>query len=185
MMTRIVLALALCLAAAPASAGQKEFTASRSETITATVKKIDPKTRELTLVGEDGAETAFKADEQVRNLAQVKKGDKVTATLDQTLTLWLLEKDQPAPELGVGADVYRAQPGQKPGGTMTADVTGVATVEEIAADRTWVSLKGPRGNVVKLAVRNPANLEGVALGTRVGFAYSETLAISVTAAAKK
>jgi hypothetical protein len=109
----------------------------------------------------------------------------VAVKLDQALTLWILEKDQPAPELGVGADVYRAQPGQKPGGMMTADVTGVATVEELAPDKTWVTLKGPRGNVVKLDVRNPANLDGVVVGTRVGFAYSETLAISVTAAKKK
>jgi Cu/Ag efflux protein CusF len=185
MITRIAFALALCLGAANASAGQKEFSAARSETITATVKKIDQKTREVTLVGEDGAETVFKADEQVRNLAQVKKGDVVAVKLDQALTLWILEKDQPAPELGVGADVYRAQPGQKPGGMMTADVTGVATVEELAPDKTWVTLKGPRGNVVKLDVRNPANLDGVVVGTRVGFAYSETLAISVTAAKKK
>jgi Cu/Ag efflux protein CusF len=185
MITRSIVALALCLAAADARAGQREVSASRSETVTAKVQKVDQKTRTVTLVGEDGAETTFKAGDKVQNLKQLKAGDVVTATLDQTLTLWLLAADQPAPELAVGADVYRSQPGQKPGGSMSADVSGVATVESIAADKKHVTLKGPRGNVVTLAVKNPSNLEGVTVGTRIGFAYSETLAIAVTPPKKK
>jgi hypothetical protein len=178
---RIALALGMCLAAANASAApQREFSASRSETVAAKVKSIDQGTRMVTLVGEDGAETSFKAGEDVKNLNQIKAGDTVNATLDQTLTLWLLAPDQPAPELAVGADVHRAQPGQKPGAMMTADLAGTATVEAIAADKKSVTLKGPRGNSVKLAVANPANLDGVTVGQRVGFAYSETLAVSVT-----
>ncbi len=179
MMTRIAFALALCLGAANASAVQKEFSASRSETLTAKVKKIDLKTREVTLVGQDAVETTFKAGEDVRNLDKVKVGDVVSTTLDQSLTLWILQEGQPAPELAVGADVYRSQKGQKPGGMMTTDLSGVATVEGIASDKKSVTLKGPKGNLVKLAVRNPENLEGVTVGTRVGFAYSEALAISV------
>ncbi|HET8541131.1 MAG TPA: hypothetical protein VFL83_14750 [Anaeromyxobacter sp.] len=180
MLTRIAMALALCLAASNASAAQKELSASRSETITAKVKNIDQKTREVTLVGDDGVETTFKAGPDVKNLDKVKAGDVVSTTLDQTLTLWILAADQAAPELSVGTDVYRAAPGQKPGGLMTADVAGVATVETIAADKKSVTLKGPKGNLVKLAVRNPENLDGVTVGTRIGFAYSETLALSVT-----
>src|SRR5512144_3101484 len=179
MMTRIAFALALCLGATTALAVQKEFSASRSETITAKVKKIDLQTREVTLVGEDAVETTFKASEDVRNLEKVKVGDLVTTTLDQSLTLWILQEGQAAPELSVGSDVYRAQKNEKPGGMMTTDLTGVATVEKIAADKKSVTLKGPKGNLVKLAVRHPDNLEGVTVGTRVGFAYSETLAIGV------
>jgi Cu/Ag efflux protein CusF len=185
MLTRMVVAVALLLGAAQASAAQKEFHASRSETLAATVEKIDAQTREVTLKGEDGAETTFKAAKEVRNLDKVKVGDKVSVTLDQSLTLWILGADQAAPELSVGADVYRAQPGEKPGGLMTADVSGVATVEAIAANKKSVTLKGPRGNSVKLAVHDPKNLDGVAVGTRVGFAYSETLGVDVVAGKPK
>ena len=180
MITRIALALALCLGAATASAGQKEFSASRTETLSAKVKSVDQATRMVTLVGDDGVETSFKAGEEVRNLANVKAGDVVSVAMDQKLTLWLLGPDQPAPELSVGSDVYRAAPGQKPGAMMATDLSGVATVESIAADKKSVSLRGPKGNLVKLDVRNPQNLDGVAVGTRVGFAYSETLAVDVT-----
>lgn len=179
MTKRIAFALALCLGATTALAAQREFSASRSETLTAKVKKIDLKTREVTLVGEDAVETTFKAGDDVRNLDKVKVGDVVSTTLDQSMTLWILQEGQPAPELAVGSDVYRAQKGEKPGGMMSTDLTGIATVEQIAADKKSVTLKGPKGNLVKLAVRNPENLDGVTVGTKVGFAYSETLAISV------
>jgi hypothetical protein len=181
MMTRNLVALGLCLAAATASAaGHKEFSVSRTQTIESKVVKVDQQKREITLRDEDGAETTFKAGEKIRNLAQVKAGDKVTVLLDQSLTLWLLGADEAAPELQVGADVYRAPKGEKPGGITTTDVSGIATVEAIAADKKSVTLKGPRGNVVTLDVRNPANLEGVVVGTRVGFAYSETVGVDVS-----
>jgi Cu/Ag efflux protein CusF len=180
-MTRIAAALALCLAATTASAAQKEFSASRSETITAKVKSVNVETREVVLNTDDGSEVTFKANDKVRNLPQMKAGDRVSARFDQNLTLWILAADQAAPELSVGADVFRAPAGQKPGGLMTADVSGVATVEAIAKDKKSVTLKGPRGNSVKLAVKDPANLEGVAVGTRIGFSYSETLAVDVKA----
>jgi len=179
-MTRNLVALGLCLAAAGASAApHKEFSVSRSQTLEAKVVKVDHEKREVTLVGEDGAETTFKAGEKVRNLPQLKAGDVVSVLLDQSLTLWLLADDEQAPELQVGADVYRAPKGAKPGGITTTDVSGVATVEAIAADKKSVTLKGPRGNFVKLDVRNPANLEGVKVGTKVGFAYSETVGVEV------
>ncbi len=179
MMTRLAFALALCLGATTALAAQREVSTSRSETLTAKVKKVDVKTREVTLVGEDAVETTFKVSEDVKNLDKVTVGDVVTTTLDQSLTLWLLQEGEVAPDLSVGSDAYRAPKGEKPAGMMTTDLSGVATVEKIAADKKSITLKGPKGNVVTLAVRNPDNLEGVKVGTKVGFAYSETLAISV------
>jgi hypothetical protein len=181
MTKKIAIALALCLGATLASAApRREVSASRSETVKAKVKSVDQKTRMVTVLAEDGSEVTFKAGDKVRNLKGVKVGDEITTTLYQTLTLWILGADEAAPELRLGADVYRAPAGEKPAGTIAADLQGVATVEEIAKDQKSVTLKGPRGNLVKLAVRNPKNLEGVTVGTRVGFAYSEELAIDVT-----
>jgi len=185
MRTRNFAALGLCLAATAAwAAPHKEFSASRTQTLEAKVTKVDQQKREVTVVSEDGSEATFKAGDKVRNLAQLKKGDKISVMLDQSLTLWVLGADEAAPELQVGADVYRAPKGAKPGGSTTTDVSGVATVEAIAADKKSVTLKGPRGNLVSLDVRNPANLEGITVGTRIGFAYSETVAVDVMAPKK-
>ena len=182
MLTRKLFALGLCLAATTAWAGtHKEVSASRSETMSAKVKSVDQATRMVTVVSQDGTETTFKAGDDVQNLAQVKAGDVITARLDQTLTLWVLDPNEPAPDLSVGADVVRAPKGKKPAGSINSDVAGVATVEKIAPDKSSVVLKGPKGNLVKLAVKDKANLEGITVGTRIGFAYSETLAVNVAA----
>ena len=49
--------------------------------VTATVTKIDYTTREVTLESDDGQKYGFVADDAVKNFAQVKKGDIVTADL--------------------------------------------------------------------------------------------------------
>jgi hypothetical protein len=49
-------------------------------TATATVKKLDLKTRMVTLQRADGSMITFRADENVRNLPPVRVGDEVTAT---------------------------------------------------------------------------------------------------------
>jgi Cu/Ag efflux protein CusF len=184
MPTRIAVLAALCLTAADASAAPKEFKTFRTQTITATVKSVDPTTRQVTVVQDGGKELTFKASDRVKNLAQVKPGDIVVAKMDQTMTLRLLGPDEAAPEPKVAADVYEAKPGEQPGATMVADVSGVATVDSIAPDKKSVQLKGPRGNVVKLRVKDPKNLEGVKVGSRVGFTYSKTLAVDVVAKGK-
>ena len=47
-----------------------------SATVTATVTKIDQKTREVSVKTEDGKDYSFVAGENVKNLSQVKVGDR-------------------------------------------------------------------------------------------------------------
>jgi Cu/Ag efflux protein CusF len=178
MITRTIVALAMCLAATTASAA-KEFFASETESATATVKKVDQKTRQVTVTPKGGKDFTFTAGDEVKNLAQLKKGDVVDVMLNQTLALRVLGKDEAAPMTTSSAEVARAPAGAKPGGVLSAERSGVATVESIAPDKSSVTLKGPKGNLATLPVRDPANLEGVAVGTKVAFAYTATLAIAV------
>ena len=56
-----------------------------SSTVTATVTQIDQKTRQVTLKADDGKEYSFVAGDAVKNLAQMKAVDKVTATYTEAL----------------------------------------------------------------------------------------------------
>ena len=49
------------------------FQRTRAATITATVKKVDLKTRMVTVVGESGKPFTFEASEEVKNLPQPKR----------------------------------------------------------------------------------------------------------------
>ncbi|HET9599802.1 MAG TPA: hypothetical protein VFP65_29780 [Anaeromyxobacteraceae bacterium] len=179
---RFAVLAALALAAADASA--KEFKTSRTQTVTATVKAVDQATRQVTLLQENGKELTFKASDRVKNLAQVKPGDTVVAKVAEQMTLRLLGANEEAPAPTATAKVQEAKPGEEPGATMLADVSGVATVESIAPDKKSVKLKGPRGNVVKLHVKDPKNLEGVKVGSRVAVTYSKALAVDVVSKKK-
>lgn len=48
-----------------------------------------------------------------------------------------------------------------------------------------ISLKGPRGNVVKLDVQNPDQFKVVKVGDEVLVTYTEAVAVSVEPAGKK
>ncbi len=97
--------------AEPAAAPRGEAVMA-SATVTATVVKVDQETREVTVKGEDGKEFSFIASEDVRNLAQVKPGDTVTATYAEALAYEVKKGGTvvgPATVVGGGA----AQPGER------------------------------------------------------------------------
>ena len=89
LLTAACIAGSLCVAsvatAQQPAAPPKGNAVLATTTVTATVAKIDQKTRAVTLKAANGQEYSFVADEAVKNLAQVKKGDVVTATYTEAL----------------------------------------------------------------------------------------------------
>src|SRR5262249_46623880 len=100
-------------------------------TVTATVAAINQKTRRVTLRDADGNETSFTAGDEVRNLKQVHKGDKVSATYYESLAVSVLKPGEAEPGITQTTDTARARPGDKPGiagaqmTTITATVTAI------------------------------------------------------------
>ncbi len=166
-------------AAAPAAPAKKpSFEAARTSAVTATVKALDQKTRKVTLAGEDG-EYRFVAGPEVKNLAQVKVGDIVTAAVLETLNLQVLAAGEAEPDLAVDAAAARAAPGEKPAGAVSAEIYGVATINAVDRQAQKVTITGPRGKVVILDVKDPKNLENVVAGDKLAFLYTATVAVSV------
>ena len=149
-------------------------------TIEATVTAINHETREVTLQDIDGESFTFVAGEQVRNLAQVKVGDKLKVDYLQSIQIKVLAPDEA--EVGVQQTVAgeRAEPGEKPAGTAVTETTIVASIEAIDKEKQTVSLKGPKGHIRTLKIRKPENLEKVAVGDKVMITFSELLAVKVT-----
>jgi Cu/Ag efflux protein CusF len=77
-----------------------------------------------------------------------------------------------------------AQPGEKPAGFGARSVHLTATVTKIDRAKQEVTLRGPRGKSVVVAVQDPANIEKVKKGDHVEITYSEALAISVDKASR-
>jgi len=158
--------------------GQPKVLKENMKTVTATVESIDLATRAVTLKGPDGKVMGLKVGEEVKNLPQVKVGDKVTVTYYESIAAQII-KPGTGPASAAQQAVATAKPGEKPAGAMVQQVTVVAAVEAIDKTTQHVTLKGPEGNTVEVKVKNPKNLEGVKVGDEVAITYTEAMAISV------
>jgi hypothetical protein len=148
--------------------------------LTAKVIAIDPAQRTVTLQGASGKTRTIEVGDQVRNFDQIKVGDTVHAKYTQALAL---ELKKGATSMGTpteeGAITPPPAPGAKPGGTIARKVT--ATTEVVAVDpaKQMVTLRGPAGNEVDVAVQDPNQLKNISKGDHVQVTYVEALAIAV------
>jgi Cu/Ag efflux protein CusF len=169
--------------AAPTAAAQGKGVAEVVR-VTATVEAIDQATRTVTLKDSKGALHTFVASDEVRNLAQVGKGDVVTLDYAAALAVRLAKTESKVRERTVTEGVQRSQPGQMPGGKAIREVKVIASVEAIDAKAQKVTLRGPQ-NTVTMKVEDPAMLKGVKKGDMVEAVYVEAVALKVEKAAKK
>jgi Cu/Ag efflux protein CusF len=170
----------LCAAAATRADDEKpSFAAVKTSTVTSRVKSVDQKTRMVTLVNDDG-EVTFKADNRVKNLAQVKPGDIVTAVLTESLTARVLKPGESIPVAAEGSSVATAPLGQKPAGYEAREAIVVATIAAIDKKNMIVTLKGPKGNTYPVKAKDPKNVDKLAVGDNVEIHAKRALAIEVS-----
>jgi len=153
--------------------------ASSVVSTTATVLDVDQKTRMVTLRTAEGEVVHFQADESIRNLPQVKKGDQVTATYYESLALRLRDAEGEQPRVTVSQQVERAPLGEKPSGMVVRDTTVTAKVTAVDKKKQTVTLEGPQGGHVTLKVDDPAKLDRAQVGHLVEATYREAVSISV------
>ena len=154
-------------------------------TATATVEKINQKTRHVTLKRSDGVEETIVAGPEVRNLKQVKKGDVVRITYHQSIAYDVKKAGAGKPGVSTSSNVSRAAPGERPGASVTDTVTVRMTITAIDKAASQASLRGPNGEVHVVKVKDPSKLDVVQVGDVVDLTYTEALALSVEKAGKK
>ncbi len=177
---------ALCLATAAlaqAPAAPPETLSSTSETVVATVVSVDQKTRKVELKTDDGHEYTFIASDAVKNLAQVKKGDRVTTTYMEAFVYEVKKGGQAGVE--TTTTTRGARPGEMPAGTWAQQTTVTVKITAIDPKVPTVTFKGPAGNTRTIKVKDPAKLQGVNVGDTVDITYAEAVVIKVERAPKK
>jgi Cu/Ag efflux protein CusF len=161
-----------------------KVSAQQATTVTATVKDIDQESRVVTLLTASGEDVVFRAGPEVRNLAQVKRGDHVKATYYESLVIQVLKPGTAKPGITTTSDADRAKLGERPGAAAAESTTVVATVVSVDKKNATVTLKGPRGNVKTLPVRNPIHLDAMKAGDLIEATYTEALGVAVTPVAE-
>ncbi|MFN8640677.1 MAG: hypothetical protein U0802_03075 [Candidatus Binatia bacterium] len=153
---------------------------------TATVKKIDHKSRMVTLTMPDGRVETIHAGPEVRNLAQVKAGDQVTVTYIGALAYRVMRPGSGAtPGVTIDEDAVRAEPGERPAAAAARVVTVTTTIKAIDKRAGTVTLAGIEGGEdVVITPRNQGNIDRVAVGDTVQITMSEAVGIDVAAPMK-
>ncbi len=149
---------------------------------TAVVVGIDAATRVVTLKRQDGRVFNVTCGDDVRNFAQIKVGDRVTAEYTRALSLELKKSGSSIREKTDKEAALRAPAGAKPAGAIGRAVTVLANVVAVDTKKQIVTLRGPQGNVVDLSVQDPAQLKNIKVGDQVEAVYAEALAVAVEAA---
>ena len=153
----------------------------RLVTETATVEAIDLDTRVVTLKSSRGMMFDVKAGAEVRNLAQVKVGDRVKTIYYQSVAIEVMAPGQAPGGIQKAVAKDRAKLGEKPAGMIGEQMTVTAKVEAIDKKKSIVTLKGPEGKTLIVKVEQPKNMKNVNVGDEVVITLTEALAISVEA----
>jgi hypothetical protein len=156
---------------------------ARTIKVTAQVTSIEKATRTLTLKGPDGKTTDVVVGEEVKNFPQIKVGDFVVVQVVQSLALELM-KTKGGEAVGASGGMATAKPGERPAAVAAREVTAIAKVTAVDPKGKTISLRGPRGNTVKLDVQNPEQFKVVKVGDEVQVTYTEAAAVSVEPAQK-
>jgi hypothetical protein len=179
---RLVVLAASLLVAACASEPPKPVVRENLVQKTATVESIDQASRLVTLRGEEGNAFTVQVGEEVKNLPQVRTGDKVTVSYYEALAAEVKKPGEGVQGVQTDAAAVTAPPGSMPAGG--AGVLMRTTVEIVSVDTKsdTVTFKRSDGQTRAVVVQTPEGqkfIKGLKKGDQVEVAYTEAVAIEV------
>ena len=149
--------------------------------LVATVESVDISTHQVLLRTPDGAHATVVAGPEVRNLPQLRAGDRVTITYREAIAVQMAEPGSAPPD-GAALVAQRAAPGQLPGGAVAGVVAARVSVVSVAPNGTSVTFTGPRGVLHTADVQDPkmqSFVQRLKPGDQVDVAFANELAMRV------
>ena len=154
---------------------QQPVSESEAVTLTGTIEAIDKVNRIVTLKG-PGRTVDVKAPPEMEGFTSLRVGDQVTATYFEAMVVSVRKPGQPAPPADPATTVTRKD--RTPGGELRKEQTFTVTIENI--NPPSVTLRGPQGRVLQMAVRDQKQLQNLKVGDKVDVTYYESLLVKVT-----
>lgn len=163
-------------------ANAQSATVSNMSEVTATVETIDQTTRTVLLSGPRGGLLSLEVGPEVKNLAQVKPGDRVVIRYKEALAAKIVPASGAAPSVEAGAGQAAAPLGHKPAGVAANMIRARVTIISVDPKRNEVSFVGPSRVERTAYVKAPEMqrlLRSLKPGDQVEVTYTEAVAISV------
>jgi hypothetical protein len=158
---------------------------ANSDTISirATVKAVNQKSRTVTLVGPQGNSLTLKVGDEVRNLAQVKPGNKVIVKYHASVAYVLAPNGTKLPDDSMTLAAARATPGQMPAGAAGTRVVLTARVVGVDPVAHTLQLINPSGGLIRtvdvVTPEGQRNMQMINVGDTITAVITEAIAISV------
>jgi Cu/Ag efflux protein CusF len=144
---------------------------------TATVEAIDASSRIVTLKKPDGTFVTTVAGPEIKRLAEVKVGDKVTARYYENVVVRLQQPGEP--EVVSAAKATTPSEQVLPGGTKARQMTITATISAIDMNLPSITFTGPNGWKYTSKVQDTAALAKVKVGDKVDIVWTEAVLVSL------
>jgi len=156
-----------------------------SDTISlrATVKSVDLKSRVVTLVGPLGNTLTLKVSDEVRNLPQVRPGNKVIVRYHAAVAYVLAPRGTKLPDDSLTAAGVRAAPGQLPAGAVGTRLVVTGTVVGVDPVAHTLQLVNPTGGLVRtvdvVTPEGQRNMGLIKVGDTITAIITEAVAVAV------
>jgi hypothetical protein len=160
------------------SAAQPAFSAMVKETRKFTITAIDKASRVVTVKNAKGDTMSVECGPEVKNFAQLKVGDVVTAIYTESLTVHIEGAGEP--EATSETMTGQAKPGEKPSASIAERSTVKAKITAIDKTKGTATLQTLSGEHFTVTADDKANLDKVKVGNAVVVTYTVAHAISVT-----
>ena len=146
-------------------------------TLSGTVEAVDQSPRTVHLKTDDGRFETIEVPKSAKRFDELKVGDKVAITYNNTVTARL----KPPGEAPVAANVQGSNMGQstEPGGKEAVHRTITATISAIDKNISVISFVGPNGWKYSRRVVDPTILEKVKVGDMVDITWDTDLTVAV------
>lgn len=151
------------------------------EVATATVTAINHRTRRVTLRGDSGNVVTLTAGPEVQNLAQVKRGDRVTVRYRVSLAAEVKKPGEPGAPLSVRQETFRT-PGERPSAARGREIKGTVTIVSVDSPNSRVTFTNPSGETRTVLVMTETGRQFVSQlkpGDQVEMTYTEAVAVAV------
>jgi hypothetical protein len=178
------IAVGFVLLAAPATfndaAAQSAAAVIGTDEVRANVETVDQQKRMVLLRGPTGALLTVHAGPEVRNLAQVKPGDRVVIRYTEAVAAQIVRPGDP--QAGSTTSMARANPGERPAGAVVDHDRVRVTIEGVNPVNNTVAFIGSDRVPRTVTVQQPAMrefLRTLKVGDEVDVTFTEAVAVSV------
>jgi len=136
-----------------ASAQPQPAAVARTAEAVSIIEAVDQRERSVILRDEDGKLMTLFLGDRVRNLPQVKAGDRVVTRVTQAVAVAMNKPDGRAPA-AAGEVAEVAPPGSMPGAAYMRGLRMLVTINAVDRRNNTVTFTGPAGNQRTVALRD-------------------------------